>query len=56
MTLRDDFENGVNAELWPEVYGADTMTGCSVVVSGRALTFYKVRGASHFSAVSQCQP
>jgi len=42
MTLRDDFELGVHAESWPEVYGADTASHCGVVVSGRALTFYKV--------------
>jgi len=42
MTLRDDFELGVDAELWPEVYGADVAKICDVVVSGHALTFYKV--------------
>ena len=42
MTLRDDFDHGVDAELWPEVYGADTTSLCDVVVSGQSLTFYKV--------------
>jgi len=42
MTLRDDFEHAVNSDQWPEVYGADTMTLCGVVVSGQSLTFYKV--------------
>jgi len=42
MTLRDDFEHGINSELWPEVYGAETTTLCGVVLSGQALTFYKV--------------
>ena len=42
MTLRDDFEQDITAELWPEVYGADTTRLCDVVVSGQSLTFYKV--------------
>jgi len=51
MTLRDDFELGVDAELWPEVYGADSATVCGVVVSGQALTFYKV---CHALAATNC--
>lgn len=42
MTLRDDFEHGVQSDQWSEVYGADASDLCGIVVSGKALTFYKV--------------
>ena len=51
MTLRDDFEQGVNPEMWPEVYGASTSTLCGMVVSGHALTFYKVSLTNLYSIV-----
>ena len=42
MTLREDFEHGIQSDLWHEVYGADSSDICDTVVSGKALTFYKV--------------
>jgi len=44
MSLREEFETGgVQTDLWPQVYGADTTTDCPVVVAGHSLTFYQVR-------------
>jgi len=42
MSLRDDFEHGILADIWPQVYGADTTSLCGAVVAGNALAFYKV--------------
>jgi len=42
VTLRDDFDHGINTDIWPQVYGADTTNVCGAVVSAQALTFYKV--------------
>jgi len=41
MTLRDDFEEGVQSDQWAEVYGGDVSGVCDVVVSGKSLAFYK---------------
>ena len=60
MTLREDFEQGVEKNHWREVYGADASDVlCDTVVSGKALTFYKVysppiiRNSSRFQQIQK---
>ena len=41
-SLRESFDNDIPQSDWPDVLGADVTDICDPVVSGAALTFYKV--------------
>ncbi len=50
-TLRDDFDLAPSGDQWRETFGAERSNMCGTLVSGLALTFYKVRFPSYFRAV-----
>ena len=41
-TLRDDFNHALSRDRWKEVYGGEVSNMCGTLVSGLAITFYKV--------------
>ena len=42
MVLKETFEKRLSRDSWPEVYGGEISTVCGILVSGTALTFFKV--------------
>ena len=52
MGLRDSLDGpGLDRVAWPELYGGEVTNICGMVVSGPALTFYKVRIVLFFACV-----
>ena len=41
-TLRDEFNEALSRDQWREVFGGEVSNMCGTLVSGLALTFYKV--------------
>ena len=42
MSLREEFDQPVSEDSWPEIYGGEVTSLCGQLVSGTALTLYKV--------------
>ena len=42
MVLKETFETRPSHDKWPEVYGGEISNVCGILVSGTALTFFKV--------------